>query len=194
MMIEALIQMRHQEGGVARDHFWKIVERFRADLVNQAFAILGNQADAEDIAQESLARAYVDLAKLRDPHKLCAWLRSMNRCDALDLLRRRKIQREQRLATGEQATLTKESVLGRGGTPAQGTRRDEAELVVRAVDGLPEQYREIVVLRCWEKMTLKQIAIHLGLPAGTVRSRVARADGILARKLRALTSAQEHPQ
>lgn len=194
MMIEALIEMRHQEGGVAQDHFWKIVERFRADLVNQALAILGNQADAEDIAQESLAQAFVDLSKLRDPQKLGAWLRSINRCNALDLHRRRKIQREQRLATGEQESLTRDQIPGRGGTPAAGSRHDEGDLVVRAVDSLPEQYREIVVLRYWEKMTLAQIAIHMALPPGTVRSRIARADEILMRKLQALLKAEEHPK
>lgn len=50
MMIESLIQMRHDPGGVPVDQFWALVERFRADLVNQALAVLGNQNDAEGAA------------------------------------------------------------------------------------------------------------------------------------------------
>jgi len=41
MMIEALLHLRDAEGAVRVDKFWQLVERFRADLVNQAFAILG---------------------------------------------------------------------------------------------------------------------------------------------------------
>lgn len=195
MMIEALIDMRHQPGGVPADHFWQLVERFRADLVNQALVILGNQADAEDIAQDSLCRAFVDLHKLKDPLKLGAWLRAINRCNALDLRRRRKAQREQRLATGEAATLTKSQLPGRGPTPEAGTPvANEAERVIRAVDGLPETFREVVVLRYWEKLTLAQIAERLSLPPGTVRSRIARADGMLLSKLQSLARTEEHPR
>ena len=190
VMIQALIELRHQEGGVRDEHFWKIVERFRADLINQALAILENQADAEDVAQESLAQAFVQLDSLRDPQKLAHWLRSINRCNALDLRRRHKSQREQRLATGEQESLTQEQFPHRMATPAEETR-DTAALVIRAVDSLPDIHREVMVLRCWEKMTLEQIAAHLGLPLGTVCSRIARADEILFKKLKALKQEAE---
>jgi RNA polymerase sigma factor (sigma-70 family) len=63
--------------------------------------------------------------------------------------------------------------------------RDE-ELVVRAVDSLPDPFREVVVLRYWEKFSTEEIAVRLGIPAGTVRSRLTRADGMLARKLASL--------
>ncbi|MCZ7646740.1 MAG: sigma-70 family RNA polymerase sigma factor [Planctomycetota bacterium] len=194
MMVEALIEARHQGGEVPPDHFWQLAERFRADLVNQALAMLGNQADAEDIAQDSLCQAFVDLAKLEDPTKLGSWLRRINRCNVLDLLRRRKTQREQRLTTGAQAALTKTSFPNRQATPEFGTPlTGAAGQIVRAVDSLPESYREVVVLHYWEKLTLAQIAERLGLPPGTVRSRIARADGILLVKLNALRRAEEHP-
>jgi len=187
--------LRHEPGGVPKDHFWQLVERFRADLVNQALSILGQQADAEDVAQDSLARAFLDLHKLDDPRKLGAWLRAINRCNALDLLRRRKAQREERLATGEVAALTKDRLPGRGATPAEGSPvASESERVVRAVDGLPEAYREVVVLRYWEKLTLAQVAERLGVPPGTVRSRIARADSMLLSRLKAQARLEEHPR
>ena len=61
LMIEALIRHREDPENVPLDQFWLLVERFRADLVNQGFAILGNLQDAEDVAQESLCRSYRDL-------------------------------------------------------------------------------------------------------------------------------------
>ena len=84
MMIEALVAMRHDERGVPVDHFWQLVERFRADLVNQAVAILGDRQDAEDVAQDSLCRAFRCLSQLRDPQKLGSWLRNINRNNAAD--------------------------------------------------------------------------------------------------------------
>ena len=55
--------------------------------------------------------------------------------------------------------------------------------VLREVDQLPEAYREVVVLRYWEKLSTEEIAMRLGIPSGTVRSRLTRADGILARRV-----------
>lgn len=171
MMIEALMEMRTDPSARTHERFWLLVERFRADLVNQAMAILGNQNDAEDVAQESLCEAFQDLSALKDPAKLGAWLRSINRCNALNLRRKRgrmKARHEKLEADGQE-------------TRAEPT---DLEWVARAVDSLPEHYREAVVLRFWEKRSTEEIALILGIPAGTVKSRLSRADEILFRKLR----------
>lgn len=183
MAIEALISLRQQEGGISAEHFWVLLERFRAGLVNQALPILGNQQDAEDVAQETLCKAFLELPKLRDTSKLGAWLRQINRFNALSLRRQRIRQREERLATGQMNALEAET----GG--AKATTGDDA--VVSAVDSLPEAFREVVVLRYWEKLSTEEIAIRLGIPAGTVRSRLTRADGLLARKLASLLPENE---
>ncbi len=177
LAVEALVGLRHEPGGIALEHFWQLIERFRADLVNQALLILGSQQDAEDVAQETLCKAFLDLSKLRDASKLGAWLRQINRFNAINLQRQRIRQREERLATGQLNALEAENE--NKATPAE-------ERVVRAVDSLPEAFREVVVLRYWEKCSTEDIAARLGIPAGTVRSRLTRADGMLARKLQNL--------
>ncbi|HYF49794.1 MAG TPA: RNA polymerase sigma factor [Planctomycetota bacterium] len=176
--IEALLSLRDTDGSVTAEHFWVLLERFRAGLVNQAFAILSNQQDAEDVAQETLCKAFVELPRLRDVSKLGAWLRQINRHAAFSLKRKRNRQREERLATGQMHSLPADT------TGPQAAPDDE--IVLRAVDSLPEIFRETVVLRYWEKLSTEEIAIRLGVPAGTVRSRLTRADGMLARKLAAL--------
>jgi len=175
--IEALLSLRETDGSVTAEHFWVLLERFRAGLVNQAFAILGNQQDAEDVAQEALCKAFVELPRLRDVSKLGAWLRQINRNGAFSMKRKLTRQREERLATGQMQNLP-------AGTGPQAAPDDE--VVLRAVDSLPEVFREAVVLRYWEKLSTEEIAVRLGVPAGTVRSRLTRADGMLARKLAAL--------
>lgn len=179
LMIEALLHMRDAQGGVRVDQFWQLVERFRADLVNQAFAILGSPQDAEDVSQDTLCKAFLELHTLRDVKKLGIWLRTINRCQALNVRRRRQRAKEERLSTGQFSTLEGPS---EEQDPAPGAPAGDG--VVAAVDALPEPFRQVVVLRYWEKLSTAQIALRLNVPAGTVRSRLTRADNLLARRLK----------
>lgn len=183
LMIEALLHSRLAPGGVPEDHFWMLMERFRADLVNQAFSILGSQADAEDAAQETLCKAFLHLNQLRDAVKLGTWLRSINRREALELSRRKRSAKEERLGTGQLGAIEAPRPAG---NPAAGE-----EAVARAVDALPEPFREVVVLRYWEKISTEEIANRLGIPSGTVRSRLTRADGMLANTFKSMRTHQE---
>ncbi len=184
MVAEALIELRKEGGRINQIQFWSMVERYRADLINQAFAIVGNQADAEDVAQDSLCCAYADLDSLKDPAKIGGWLRSINRCRARDRLRRIKAKREERLATGEvNALCTTDASIGTGNGAHDLDSAEEEALILQAVDNMPDSFRDVLVLHYWEKMTLAEIAEHLNLPPGTVRSRFARADEMLLKKL-----------
>lgn len=177
MLVQALTVMRNDPDAGGQQQFWQLVERFRADLVNQAFSHLGNSADAEDAAQESLCLAFRRLGELKDPAKLGHWLRAVNRmnCMALRQKRARSRAREIRPPTAEYEALA---------APESGAPEDSplAE-VARVVDRLPEAYREVIVLRYWEKMSCAQIAAHLGLPLNTAKTRLARADGLLLERL-----------
>lgn len=179
LMIQALVQHRETGAGlgdIPPEYFWQLVERFRADLVNQGFAILGNQPDAEDVAQESLCEAFQDLSSLKDPRMLGNWLRQINRRNALDLLRSRKSERSKveraRKESGRMEAVT-------GGY----SKVDIREAVARAIDGLPAPLRELVVLRYWEHCSYQDLAARLNLPLGTVKSQLARADALLERRL-----------
>ena len=187
MMIEALVAMRHDPGGVSPEHFWQLVERFRADLVNQAFSILGCQQDAEDVAQESLCQAFQDLAQLREPEALGTWLRTINRHNALRLAkhRRKMKEREERLPTGA-------NPVDGGSMSSQtqsGPQEQMLERLTRAIDALPEEYRSVVVLRYWEHLSYEEIAQRERIALGTVKSRLARADRHLFQRLRPVLGA-----
>lgn len=58
--------------------FWELVERYRGELVNQAYAILGSLPDAEDVVQESLCEAFNNRKRLVEARSLGALLRSIN--------------------------------------------------------------------------------------------------------------------
>ena len=175
MMIEALVQMRRAPSEESHEHFWLLVERFRAGLVNQAVALLCHTSEAEDVAQESLCEAYEGLGTLKDPTKLGAWLRAINRCNALNLRRKRQREHLRLERAGADSS----------GAPDAAPEQD-LEFVARAVDALPEPFRECVVLRFWEKRRVDEIALILDVPEGTVKSRLSRADAVLFEKLRPL--------
>jgi RNA polymerase sigma-70 factor (ECF subfamily) len=175
LAIEALDGLRAHPDAAAVDHFWKLLERFRAGLVHQALTIVDKQQDAEDIAQETLCKAFLDIHRLRETQKLGIWLREINRCTALAWRRSSRRTKEERLSTEKFQAIEAPHAPQKSGP-------DDA-IVLRAVDSLPEPYRDVVVLRYWEKMSTDDIAAKLNIPAGTVRSRLTRADGILAQKL-----------
>lgn len=174
MMINALESWRQTPDGANAAEFWKLVERFRADLVNQAFALIGSQPDAEDVAQETLVTAFTNLDRLRDARKLGNWMRRINHNRALS--HRQKVQRQRRLA---------EEAAERSGTTGSHTKAlSNQELIADAIDKLPEELRVLLALRYWEHLEYEEMARRLGLPVGTVKSRIARADRLLEQKLR----------
>jgi RNA polymerase sigma-70 factor (ECF subfamily) len=184
VMVNALTGIRNDPGGP--EYFWQLVERFRADLVHQAYVIVGNQHDAEDTAQETLSQAFLRLDELRDPSKLGAWLRGINRYNALSLRRKSKhdSKREIHIPTGELVSLEDKD--------ADEPVSDDA--LIRAVDELPDPYRDVVILRYVEKLSTDEIAVRLGVPSGTVRGQLTRADGMLAKKLKLIQTAEDHPR
>jgi RNA polymerase sigma-70 factor (ECF subfamily) len=191
LMIETLVKLRQDPGAAPlNQQFWKLLERFRADLVQQALILLNSQEDAEDVAQETLSYAFLNLHQLREPAKVGNWLRGINRNVALNLRRKRSRAHEERLGTAEM------DAIAAPGNPTTGPSSpvQSAAGVMRAVDSLPEQFREVLVLRYWEKLSNDEIADRLGIPNGTVCSRMARADRMLAKKLKSFIQQENHPK
>src|SRR5262245_38869654 len=89
--------------------FWNLMERYRSELVNQAYACVGSVEDAEDVAQETFCEAFRRREELGQVRSVGAWLRVINQANALDKLRGRrrengKTARKQREAPGRMAT------------------------------------------------------------------------------------------
>jgi RNA polymerase sigma-70 factor (ECF subfamily) len=140
---------------------------------------LRNTADAEDVAQEALLRAYRSFDRLRDRNRFRAWLVRISFRLALDRLRSAK-RREQRDVLWSQPAHQ----------PPAATAEDLAassEFQVhlgRALEELPEKLRLVLLLAAMEGHTIDQIAAMLGIPVGTVKSRIFVARKQLAEKLR----------
>jgi RNA polymerase sigma-70 factor (ECF subfamily) len=144
-----------------------------------AYAVLRRREDAEDVAQEVLAKACRRLASLREPTRLRAWLVRAAWRRAID--RQRSDRRRQRWE-GAAALAT----AGRG-EPTAFDLAASAELEARlwrAIDALPEKLRLVLVLSAMEGHDVRDVAALLGVPDGTVKSRLYLARQALAEKLR----------
>src|SRR6266850_1585736 len=144
-----------------------------------ARGVLRNTADAEDVAQEAMLRAYRRFDRLRDRTRFRAWLVRISFRMALDRLRSAK-RREQRDVLWSQPAHQ----------PPAATAEDLAASsefqahLDRALEELPEKLRLVLLLAAMEGHTSEEIAALLGIPVGTVKSRIFVGRKQLAEKLR----------
>jgi len=141
---------------------------------NLARWLTRNDHDAEDVAQEALLRAMKFFDGFRGG-SFRPWLLTIVRNTYLTWLQKNR--------SHEEAPLEDEVDSG-GSTPEELLiERVDGESLRRALDGLPAEYREVIVLRELEDMSYKEIAHVAGIPIGTVMSRLARARRRLQQEL-----------
>jgi RNA polymerase sigma-70 factor (ECF subfamily) len=126
-----------------------------------AFSVLRHREDAEDVAQEAFAKAYRSFRQLRERDRFRAWLVRMTWRLALDRQRadRRRVRRE-------------DSVRSTDVVVPQPDADERGQLLWRAIDGLSEKLRVVIVLSAIEGYDVKEVATLLELPEGTVKSRL----------------------
>jgi len=168
--------MRETERAAMRREFEERLADSSALAFRVARGVLKNDADAEDVAQESLLRAFRKFARLRDRNQFRAWLVRISFRLALDRLRSAK-RRELREAewTREQQRSRPRNSLGSNEFQHQ---------IERAMNELPEKLRLALFLSAMEGHSLEEVAMLLSVPLGTVKSRIFFARKQLAEKLR----------
>jgi len=131
---------------------------------NLARWLTGDSHDAEDVAQESSLRAlrFIDTFRGGDPR---SWLLRIVRNTAYSCLRKRRVEPE--LSPDIETTDANPETIA--------LRNIDAETIRRELACLPDDFREILVLREMEGLAYKEIAEVMEIPIGTVMSRLARA-------------------
>ncbi|MCE2793533.1 MAG: sigma-70 family RNA polymerase sigma factor [Planctomycetota bacterium] len=163
--------------------FGRLVLMYQDRLVNSLFHLLGNQAEAEDVAQEAFVLAFLKLATFRGQSQFYTWLFRIAR--NLSVSRFRKARKTASLdaveSGGSQLLLSDEPA------PDRQLLVEEAGTRVReALARLSEEHRAILILRELDELDYDAIAAALELPVGTVRSRLHRARLQLKAELEAL--------
>jgi RNA polymerase sigma-70 factor (ECF subfamily) len=141
---------------------------------NLAKWLLRNEQDAQDVVQEAFLRAFKSFGGFRGSNGR-AWLLTIVRNTSYTLLKKNRVADVTTPFDEEIHASGDESV-----SPATILEHSEdAELIRRAMDELPPEFREILTLRHQEDLSYKEIADIAQIPPGTVMSRLARARGKL---------------
>ena len=159
---------------LAREFEARLVESSTL-AVRVAYSVLRNREDAEDVAQEAFAKAYRSFTQLRDRDRFRAWLVRMTWRMALDRQRanRRRTVREDHADTWLPASSGTRP--GEADLQVGLEARERAEHLWRAIDGLSEKLRVVIVLSGIEEHDIREVATLLELPEGTVKSRLFAA-------------------
>ncbi|MCX7148391.1 MAG: RNA polymerase sigma factor [Rhodocyclales bacterium] len=132
-------------------------------LRRYARAMLGDRAAADDLVQDTLERAWSRLSQWRAGSDMRAWLFGIMHNLRIDQLRRPKLPTH---------SIAEDDF----DVPTRATQTDELELrdIESALSHLPDEQREVLLLVALEEMSYADIAATLGIPAGTVMSRLSR--------------------
>jgi RNA polymerase sigma-70 factor (ECF subfamily) len=159
-----------------REAFGEVVRRWERKIYALAYGILGSVEDARDASQETFIAAYRNLQGFRGEAKVSSWLHriAVNQC--ISRQRRARVRAETGLedeveSSGEGLLSTRA-----GDSPARASEsKQRAEAVRRAVASLPQELREVVLMKEFEELTFQEIADALQVPLSTVKSRLYTA-------------------
>ena len=182
-MARPLSRAAHSDIGA----FEALMRKYNGRLFRIARSILKEDAAAEDALQEAYVLAYRKMADFRGDAEVGTWLTRIVINQALMQLRRRKRERvvvpfDNRRAVQDRPEL--DVVDARAESPSeQALRREVRGIIERRIDELPVAFRAVFVMREIEEMTVLETAAALGIPEGTVRTRLFRARAVLREKL-----------
>jgi RNA polymerase sigma-70 factor (ECF subfamily) len=158
-----------------------VVARFRRKIFHIAYKFTGRHAEAEDLTQEILFKVFKSLDKFNRDADFSTWLSSVARNYCIDHYRASKREKE---VLVEDLVAFDLAVATAGSNPQRLLEdRDRRSFLRQGLDLLPAKLREAVVLRDLQGLSYQEMADRLGLPEGTVKSRINRGREELARLL-----------
>ncbi len=160
--------------------FTAIVRHYQRPIHRLAYGLTRNASDADDLAQETFVRAWQALARFRVGEPLYPWLSRICVNLAFSLYRRRRRRPEEPMETLIEAGRQ----FGVDDDPSEhAARRERDARLAAAFEELSPDHQAVLVLRAVEDLSYEEIAGTLGIPPGTVMSRLSRARAELKARL-----------
>lgn len=153
----------------SREAFDLLYEKYKNLVIRTAYLITGNKPDSEDVAQETFVKVYLHIAELKNNAGFKPWMMQILVRTAYRIGKKRSREvpdDEIERLSENQAVL---SPLG------QMMRKEEAEMIFRAVKALPVKQKTVVVLYYYDELSVAEIAELLNCREGTVKSRLHTA-------------------
>ncbi len=180
----------HDEVNFSKQDFDVLVTRHEKRIFNLIYRILGDYEEAADLTQETFISAFKNIDKFRGDSKIFTWLYQIARNLCINRLRQRERQKVIRVESLDQPWDNNDD--GKSGreiadyshAPHQALEDKElGQRIHAAIDSLPSDYREVVILREYEQLSYNEIVEITGLTLENVKTRLSRARAMLRRKL-----------
>ena len=162
-----------------KEPFYALVQPYERAVFTAAISILNNQADAEEVAQEAVLKAFSNLSRFRGEAKFSTWLIRITINEARIKLRKDRrhlyesVDESQSHADGDY--FPKDFADWRE-IPSEILQRKELRIALkRAIAVLPQKYREVLVLRDIQHLSIEETAQVLSISTGNVKTRLLRA-------------------
>jgi RNA polymerase sigma-70 factor (ECF subfamily) len=168
------------------EQYHNLVKPHELSVYRMAQSFMRNESDAEDVAQEAFLSAFRNLAKFRGQAKFSTWLISITLNEARRRLRRQGVVQMRSLdeGPGETADISPALLRDWREIPSETLERKElCEILREGIDRLSPIYREILLLRDVEELSIEQTASTLTISTASVRVRLHRARLMLQKDL-----------
>jgi RNA polymerase sigma-70 factor (ECF subfamily) len=171
-----------------RNAYADIVDIYKDKIYQLCYRMLGNAHEAEDIAQEALIRAYVNIENFDINRKFSTWLYRIATNLTIDRIRKKKpdyfLDAE---VSGTDGLNMYSQIAADGKLPEEEVMTIELqETIQEKILRLPEKYRAVIVLKYIDELSLIEISEILNIPVGTVKTRIHRGREALRKQLRDL--------
>jgi RNA polymerase sigma-70 factor, ECF subfamily len=170
-----------------RELYHQLVQPYELSVYRMAMSFMKNETEAEDVAQEAFLKAFRDLANFRGESKFSTWLISITLNEARRRLRRQSTVRMESLdePPDEGAKVSPALLRDWREIPSESLERREVRaLLQKAIEGLSPIYREVLVLRDIEELSVEETAGALAISISSVKVRLHRAVSCCKRSLR----------
>jgi RNA polymerase sigma-70 factor, ECF subfamily len=160
--------------------FYELVRPYERRVYAAAMAILRNETDAEDVAQEAMLKALANIRQFRAESKFSTWLIQITVNEALMRRRRERTARmepiDERRNSEDEGEYTPRDFADWREIPSEALERKEVrQKLAEALASLDRKYREVFVLRDMEQLNIQETAEALGISVASVKTRLLRA-------------------
>ena len=166
--------------------YHELIRPYERSVYMMALSYMKNEADAEDIAQEAFLKAFHHLASFRSEAKFSTWLVSIALNEARTRLRHEGAMRMESIddTTEEGDHISPAILRDWREVPSEALERNEVrQILQKAITGLPEKYRDVLLLRDVEELNNVETAAALRITVGNVKVRLHRARMMLQKQL-----------
>ncbi len=157
-----------------------LIQRHQTRMLNLAYQFCGNKEEARDLAQDVFVRLYHSMEQYQPGRSFKTWLNSLARNLCIDHYRKRK---KDRRLVDKPVDEFYDLPSHEAPTDHKLEKRERREILMRALDTLGPASRDAIVMKDFQNMSLEEMSRMLGLPIGTVKSRISRARVDLGRAI-----------